>query len=31
MENSDLLQQLIKSKPILKVGGAFDSMSAELV
>ncbi|MBL75307.1 MAG: phosphoenolpyruvate phosphomutase [Chloroflexi bacterium] len=31
MENSDLLQQLIKSKPILKVGGAFDSMSAKLV
>ncbi len=31
MENPDLLQQLIKSKPILKVGGAFDSMSAKLV
>ncbi len=31
MENSDFLQELIQSKPILKVGGAFDSMSAKLV
>ncbi len=31
MENSDLLQELIESKSILKVGGAFDSMSAKLV
>ena len=31
MENSDMLQELIESKPIVKVGGAFDSMSAKLV
>ena len=31
MKNSDYLQELIESKPILKVGGAFDSMSAKLV
>ena len=31
MQNSDLLHELIESKPILRVGGAFDSMSAKLV
>ena len=31
MQNSDLLQKLIETKPILRVGGAFDSMSAKLV
>ena len=31
MQNADILQKLIESKPILKVGGAFDSMSAKLV
>ena len=31
MENSDILQKLIETKPILRVGGAFDSMSAKLV
>ena len=31
MENSDYLHELIESKKILKVGGAFDSMSAKLV
>ena len=31
MSNSDLLHELIESKPILKVGGAFDAMSAKLV
>ena len=31
MENSDFLRELIESKSILKVGGAFDSMSAKLV
>jgi len=31
MQNADMLHELIESKPILKVGGAFDSMSAKLV
>ena len=31
MQNSDILQKLIETKPILRVGGAFDSMSAKLV
>ena len=31
MENSDMLQELIEKKSIVKVGGAFDSMSAKLV
>ena len=31
MQNSDRLQKLIETKPILRVGGAFDSMSAKLV
>ena len=31
MENPDILQKLIETKPILRVGGAFDSMSAKLV
>jgi len=31
MQNSDILQKLIVTKPILRVGGAFDSMSAKLV
>ena len=31
MQNVDMLHELIESKPILKVGGAFDSMSAKLV
>ena len=31
MQNADMLHKLIESKPILKVGGAFDSMSAKLV
>ena len=31
MQNSDILRELIESKPILKIGGAFDSMSAKLV
>ncbi len=31
MDNSDILNELINSKPILKVGGAFDAMSAKLV
>ena len=31
MQNADLLHELIESKPILKVMGAFDSMSAKLV
>ena len=31
MENSEMLQKLIESKSIVKVGGAFDSMSAKLV
>ena len=31
MQNSDILHELIESKSILKVGGAFDSMSAKLV
>ena len=31
MQNADILHELIESKPILKVMGAFDSMSAKLV
>ena len=31
MQNADVLHELIESKPILKVMGAFDSMSAKLV
>ena len=31
MENSDLLHNLLNKKPILKVGGAFDAMSAKLI
>ncbi len=31
MQNADILRELIESKPILKVMGAFDSMSAKLV
>ena len=31
MENSDLLRELLHKKDILKVGGAFDAMSAKLV
>ena len=31
MENSDLLYELLSKKPILKVGGAFDAMSAKLI
>ena len=31
MQNSDMLQDLIESKPILRVGGAFDAMSGKLV
>lgn len=31
MENSDLLRDLLDKKPILKVGGAFDAMSAKLI
>ena len=31
MENSEMLRKLIESKSIVKVGGAFDSMSAKLV
>jgi len=31
MQNADILHELIESKPILRVGGAFDSMSAKLV
>ena len=31
MENPEILQKLIETKPILRVGGAFDSMSAKLV
>ena len=31
MENSDLLHDLLNKKPILKVGGAFDAMSAKLI
>jgi len=31
MQNSDILRELIESKPILRIGGAFDSMSAKLV
>ena len=31
MQNVDMLHELIESKPILKVGGAFDSMSAKLI
>jgi phosphoenolpyruvate phosphomutase len=31
MQNSDILHDLIETKPILRVGGAFDAMSAKLV
>ena len=31
MENSDLLHDLLNKKSILKVGGAFDAMSAKLI
>ena len=31
MQNANILRELIESKPILKVMGAFDSMSAKLV
>ncbi len=31
MENSDLLRELLHKKDILKVGGAFDAMSAKLI
>ena len=31
MESSDLLHNLLNKKPILKVGGAFDAMSAKLI
>ena len=31
MKNSDLLRDLLDKKPILKVGGAFDAMSAKLI
>ena len=31
MQNSDKLNQLLESKEIIKVGGAFDAMSAKLV
>ena len=31
MQNSDMLHELIETKSILRVGGAFDSMSAKLV
>jgi len=31
LENSDLLRDLLDKKPILKVGGAFDAMSAKLI
>ena len=31
MENSDLLRELLNKKDILKVGGAFDAMSAKLI
>ena len=31
MQNADTLHELIESKPILKVGGVYDAMSAKLV
>jgi len=31
LKNSDLLRDLLDKKPILKVGGAFDAMSAKLI
>ena len=31
MENSDLLHEILNKKAILKVGGAFDAMSAKLI
>ena len=31
MDNSDLLRELLNKKDILKVGGAFDAMSAKLI
>ena len=29
--NAEILRELIVSKPILKIGGAFDAMSAKLI